>query len=134
MVPDGEYCFVVETPFYPLRYEGAYRNGLHGFRHSRPTGRPCAVHTVFAAILVGGGVFLALRFRQVADWYDRRLRTLADGPRAPEPERRGVLGQWAMVGTGSSTTARWYRRSVTLIVGLAFLIVGVGALFGAWRV
>jgi|tagenome__1003787_1003787.scaffolds.fasta_scaffold20774367_2 antitoxin component YwqK of YwqJK toxin-antitoxin module len=28
MVADGEYCFVVETPFYPLRYEGIYRDGM----------------------------------------------------------------------------------------------------------
>jgi hypothetical protein len=83
--------------------------------------------TVFAAILVVVGAFLTICFRQVADFYDRFFRALADGPGAPEPEQRSVVGQWAMVGTGSSTTARWYRRSGVLLVGVGFLVVGGGA-------
>ena len=92
------------------------------------------MHSVLAVILVLVGAFLTLRFRQVGAWYDRVLRTLADGPGAPEPERRGVGAQWAMVGTGGSTAARWYRSAAVLLVGVGFLAVGVGALAGAWRV
>jgi hypothetical protein len=92
------------------------------------------MHTLFSIVLVLLGTFLTLRFRQVAAWYDRLLRTLADGPAAPEPERRRLAGQWATVGTGSSTAARWYRSAATLLVGVTFLIIGVGALAGAWRV
>lgn len=92
------------------------------------------MHTVLAVVLVLLGGFLTLRFRRVADWLDRVLRTLADGPGAPEPKRRSVAGQWAMVGTGSSVPARWQRSGATLLVGLAFLVVGIGALAGAWRV
>jgi hypothetical protein len=92
------------------------------------------MHTVFAVVLVVLGGFLTLCFRQVADWFDRVLRTLADGPGAPEPERRGVAGQWAMVGTGSSTAARWYRCAVTPARGARIPSLGIGALVGAWRV
>ena len=92
------------------------------------------MHMVFAVVLVVLGAFLTLGFRRVGDWFDRVLRTLAGGPGAPEPERRSVVGQWAMVGTGSSTAARWYPSAATLLVGLGFLVVGIGALAGAERV
>lgn len=88
--------------------------------------------TVVAVGMTLLGGLLVVRFRRIAGWFDRVLRTLADGPEADEPADRGGLGRLVMVGTGKSVSARWYRATAVLLVGLTFLVVGAGALLGAW--
>jgi hypothetical protein len=91
------------------------------------------MNTVVGVLLVVLGAVGTARFRQVADWFDRAKRTLADGPGASEPKERSVVGQWLMVGTGSSVSARWYRYGSTLLTSVFLLVVGAGNLLGAWQ-
>jgi anti-sigma factor RsiW len=90
------------------------------------------VETVVAIAITILGVVLTVRFRRAADWFDRVLRALADGPGSAEPERRGVVGQVLMVGTGSSTPARWWRYGAVLLTGLMCFVLGLGEILGAW--
>jgi hypothetical protein len=92
-----------------------------------------AVNTFVSVLCVVLGAAGLLGFRQITDWFDRVLRTLADGPGTPEPQERGVFGQWLMVGTGSSVTARWWRYAATLVTSVGFLVAGAGCLAGAWQ-
>jgi hypothetical protein len=51
----------------------------------------------------------------------------------PEPKERSIVGQWLVVGIGSSVSARWYRYASALLTSVFLLIVGAGARLGAWQ-
>jgi hypothetical protein len=87
---------------------------------------------VAATILVLVGLTVVFRFRAIADWFDRVLRALADGPGEPEPRERGLAGLWLMAGTGSDLTARWVRRAAVLGIGMTCVLLGAGELSGLW--
>jgi len=82
--------------------------------------------------IVFGLVWLRF-FRAIADEYNRleRAKSRAIEPLLPR-RGRSTLMKWLTVGEGDDIPSRWLRYSISFLVGLVAVLVGIAAVAGAW--
>jgi hypothetical protein len=85
---------------------------------------------------IGGmlfGMLVLVNVRRITNLLNTLQRAEADVVQRVTPKRgREIVSIWMRVGTGGDIASRWYRYSITVMIGLIAFFVGLAALLGAW--